>query len=299
MNRKSEIGIGHLSAGQKRTAAATHNLVGRFSKWKVNTMTNISNKLAPAQVVAKLNGLATDRATWENGAFKQSNDELYALLNRCFTLMEQMKGNTKLIKELNALLGAKKIVFNDGTSLATKIARFVFNGNNKRITGYARVLRVAGEEKAEKESFAKFIQRKGGVEEVRKQNAAGTLTQAEQAKQNVRTADCYFAKSRALTADISCSEATMHPDQGAEHGYTAALVRKNKNGTLSIVFGCNKASVVKVLLAEGGKFANKQIAAVTNAASRANTRKVRTQSVKQAAATVLGQKRSVNLKIAA
>jgi hypothetical protein len=65
VNRKSEIGIGHLSAGQKRTAAATHNLVGLFSKWKVNTMTNISNKLAPAQVVAKLNGLATDRATWE------------------------------------------------------------------------------------------------------------------------------------------------------------------------------------------------------------------------------------------
>lgn len=262
-------------------------------------MANISNKLAPAQVVAKLNGLATDRAAWENGTFKQSNDELYALLSRCFTLMEQMKGNTKLIKELNELLDAKKIVFNDGTSLATKIARFVFNGNNKRITGYARVLRVAAEEKAEKESFSKFIQRKGGVEEVRKQKIAGTLTQAEQAKENIRTADCYFAKSRALAADISCSDAMMHPDQGAEYGYTAALIRKNKNGTLSIVFGCNKASVVKVLLAEGGKFASKQIAAATNSASRTTARKARTLAVKQTVANARNVKRSVKLKIAA
>lgn len=262
-------------------------------------MAKISNKLAPAQVVAKLNGLATDRAAWENGSYKASNDELYGLLDRCFTLMEQMKGNTKLIKELNGLLDAKKIVFNDGTSLATKIARFVFNGNNKRITGYARVLRVADEEKTAKESFAKFIQRKGGVEEVRKQKIAGTLTQAEQAKENIRTADCYFAKSRALAADISCSDATMHPDQGAEYGYTAALIRKNKNGTLSIVFGCNKASVVKVLLAEGGKFASTQIVASANAVSRTIARKTRTQSVKQAAATVRGLKRSVKLKLAA
>ncbi len=44
-------------------------------------MGNISNKLAPAQVVAKLNGLATDRAAWESGSYKASNDELYALLN--------------------------------------------------------------------------------------------------------------------------------------------------------------------------------------------------------------------------
>lgn len=262
-------------------------------------MATISNKLAPAQVVAKLNGLATDRAAWESGSYKASNDELYALLNRCFTLMEQMTGSTKLIKELNGLLTAKKIVFNDGTSLATKIARFVFNGNNKRITGYARVLRVAAAEKTEKESFAAFIKRKGGVEEVRKQKGAGVLTAAQQAKVHIKTADSYFAKSRALVADISCSDTMVHPAQGAEYDYTAALVRKNKNGTLSIVFGCNKASVVKVLLAEGGKFASTQIIAAANAASRKTARKARTQAVKQAVAKIRGQERPVKLRIAA
>lgn len=222
----------------------------------------MSNKMNKNEVVVILNGLANDRAEWENGSYKASNDELYALLDRCFTLLEQMKGQTKLIAELNDLLEAKGIAFNGGTSLATKIARFVFNcnkHNEKRITGYARVLRVAALEKKENESFAKFIARKGGVEEVRKQKVAGELTQAEQAKLNIKIAEEYFVSSDALVQDIACSAPEVHPDEESQHHFAAALVRKNGDGTLSIVYGCNKASVVKVLLAEGGKVAGEKL----------------------------------------
>ena len=48
----------------------------------------MSNKLNKNDVVVILNGLAQDRAAWENGAYKASNEELYALLDRCFTLLE-------------------------------------------------------------------------------------------------------------------------------------------------------------------------------------------------------------------
>lgn len=219
----------------------------------------MSNKLNKNEVVVILNGLANDRAEWENGSYKASNEELYALLDRCFTLLEQMKGQTKLISELNDLLIEKNITFNDGTSLATKIARFVFNGNNKRITGYARVLRVAAAEKKENETFANFVARKGGVEEVRKQKVAGELTQAEQAKLNIKIAEEYFVSSDALVQDIACSAPEVHPDAESQHHFAAALVRKNGDGTLSIVYGCNKASVVKVLLAEGGKVAGEKL----------------------------------------
>jgi len=219
-------------------------------------MTTLSNKLVPAQVVAQLNDLANAHTDWENGTYKASNTELYALLDRCFTLMEQMNGTTKLIKELNALLVAKGIVFNDGTSLATKIARFVFNGNSKRITGYARVLRVAAAEKPESQSFSAFVEGKGGIEELRKQKVAGVLTPAEQAKLNIQIAETYFVSSQALVQDIACTSPELHPDSEAQHHFAAALVRKNADGTLSIVYGCNKAAIVKVLLAEGGKVAD-------------------------------------------
>lgn len=218
-------------------------------------MATISNKLNKNEVVARLNGLAQDRVAWENGSYKASNDELYGLLDRCFSLLEQMKGQRKLIKELNELLAEKSIVFNEGTSLATKIARFVFNGNTKRITGYAKVLRVAAEEKAESESFAAFIKRKNGVEEVRKQKVAGALTKAEQAKLNIKVAESYFVSSDALVQDIACSAPEVFPNAEAGHQFSAALLRHNGDGTLSIVYGCNKATIVKVLLTEGGKVA--------------------------------------------
>lgn len=239
----------------------------------------MSNKLVPADVVARLNGLAQDRAVWENGSYKASSEELYGLLDRCFTLLEQMKGQTKLISELNDLLIAEGITFNDGTSLATKVARFVFNGNSKRITGYARVLRVAAAEKTENESFATFIKRKGGVEEVRKQKVAGELTASEQAKLSIKTAETYFVSSEALVQDIACSAPEVHPDNEAGLRFAAALVRKNDDGTLSIVYGCNKASVVKILLAEGGKVAGTKIIANETAAQRKQARAARDEAL--------------------
>lgn len=224
-------------------------------------MATISNTLVAADVVARLNDLAQDRAAWENGAYKASNEELYTLLDRCFTLMEQMKARTKLIAELNALLVEKGIVFNDGTSLATKVARFVFNGNSKRITGYAKVLRVAAAEKKENESFANFVKGKGGVEEVRKQAVAGTLTQAEQAKANIEIAKAYYVSAESLVQDFACSAADVLPHAEAGHHFSAALLRHNGDGTFSIVYGCNKATVVKVLLSEGGKIAGEALKA--------------------------------------
>ncbi len=247
-------------------------------------MTTLSNKLAPAQVVAQLNDLANAHTDWENGTYKASNTELYALLDRCFTLMAQMKGTTKLIKELNALLVAKGIVFNDGTSLATKIARFVFNGNSKRITGYARVLRIAAAEKTENESFAAFIQRNHGVEEVRKQKVAGVLTPAEQAKLNIQIAETYFVSSQALVQDIACSAPEVHPDDEAGYRFAAALVRKNDDGTLSIVYGCNKASVVKMMLAEGGRVAADKLKVKAESDLRRQNRKVRDDALSKLAA---------------
>lgn len=216
-------------------------------------MANIANTLNTNEVADRLNALAQDRAAWENNAYKASNEDLYMLLDRCFTLIGQMKDQRHLIAELNAQLEAKKIVFNKGTSLTTKVTRFVFNGSGKRITGYARVLRVAFQEKGEKESFAAFIKRKGGIEEVRKQKNEGTISRAEQTLKNIQVAEAHFVSADALVQDIACSAPSVQPNGETEHYFSAALIRKNDDGSLSIVYGCNKDTVVRLLLSEGGK----------------------------------------------
>lgn len=216
-------------------------------------MANIVNTLNTNEVAGRLKALAEDRAAWENGTYKASSEELYMLLDRCFTLIGQMRDQRHLINELNAQLEAKKIVFNKGTSLTTKVTRFVFNGACKRITGYARVLRIANKEKRENESFSAFIKRKGGIEEVRKQKVEGAISRAEQTLQNIQVGETHFATSDALVQDIACSAPSVQPNGETEHYFSAALIRKNDDGSLSIVYGCNKDSVVRLLLSEGGR----------------------------------------------
>jgi hypothetical protein len=242
-------------------------------------MNNISNKLTTTQLGERLDALSVARHSWENGAYKKSNEELYNLLDQCFSLLGQLKGQRKLINELNTLLRLRNIAFNEGTALATKVVRYVFGDCGRRAYGYARVLTVAAAEKTEKESFAAFIARKGGIEEVRKQKVAGALSKAEQANQNVIVAEGYFATAQSLVSDFACAAPDVHPDMAAAHQFTAALLRKNDDGTFSIVYGCNKAAVVKLLLVEGGKVARDHIVEQATAEQRKNKRKARDEAV--------------------
>lgn len=222
-------------------------------------MTYISNKLSAELIAFELSKLSKARDEWENGAFKASNEQLYGLLEKAFFLLEQASGRPSVIKQINRLLDERKLVYNNGTSLATKVARIVFNGDDKRITGYARVLRIALSEKKSSETFAAFIKRKGGIEEVRKQQAAGMISKAEQAKKHIEIAEQFYVSSEALVQQIECSAPELHPDAEAQNRFVVALARKNADGTLSIVYGCNKASVVKMVLVEGGKAADDKL----------------------------------------
>lgn len=222
-------------------------------------MTYISNSLTKKNVGPVLDELCIKRGLWENGTYAQSNTELYSILDACFTLFQEAKGKRSLIKEINNLLTVGGIVYNDGTSLATKVVRYVFGSDSKRVFSYARVLIVADLEKTEKESFVGFITRKGGVEEIRKQ-PDGEVTKAEQMKQTVEIAEQYFISAEALISDFACASPQVHPDAEADHQFTAALLRKNDDGSFSMVFGSNKKTVVKVLLAEGGVVAKPLIA---------------------------------------
>lgn len=239
----------------------------------------MSNTLNTNEVVDRLNNLARDRANWENGSYKKSNEDLYGILERCFTLLGQMKGQRKLINELNGLLRQQNIVFNSGTALATKVVRFVFGDCGKRAYDYARVLTVAEAEKKENEGFAAFIARKGGIEQIRREQVAGTVSKADQAKQNVIVAEGYFATAQSLVSDFACSAPEVHPGVEASHQFSAALLRKNDDGKFSIVYGCNKASVVKLLLAEGGKVASEKIVANATVEQRKSKRKARDKAV--------------------
>jgi hypothetical protein len=246
-------------------------------------MASTSNKMSNDQVQSKLVEIESDRKKWEFGSYKNSNEELYGLLGKCASLMSEMSGSRALIKPLNEMLTLRGIKYNDGTSLATKIVRFAFGDCGKRAYTYARVLTVAASEKTEKESFAAFVARKGGIEALRKAPKPGEPTKAELAKKSAAVAETYFADSDALVSNIACSAPDVHPHSEASHQFSAALLRKDDDGTFSIVYGCNRATVVKLLLAEGGKVADSSNAARAAADQRKQKRNAREKALKAAA----------------
>lgn len=216
-------------------------------------MATKTNKLTAALIKQKLNALYEARAVWENGVYKTSNDELYNLLDKCLVLFKELTGERSLIKELNELLEARGAKLTNGTSLATKIVRYVFDGcSAERSYTYARVLTVANAEKDEKVSMRAFVTSRNGVEAIRKAPKDGSLSAAQQAKNNVDHAERHYANAKALVPSFTSNDAGLHPNTEAANDFAVALVR-NKDGSLSIVFGTNNKALVGVVLAEAGK----------------------------------------------
>ncbi len=216
-------------------------------------MTNIKNGMTAAQVTAALNALYNDRESWETGSYKQSNDALYNLLDKCLGLLVQIRANRKLIGSLNELLSVRNLTFNSGTSLNTKIIRFVFGDCGKRAFTYASVLSVAAQEKRENESMHSFISNRGGIEAVRRVTKPGFLSKANTSKSQAQAAETFFATSPPLSANFSSTDAALKPSASASHTFVSALIRENGDGTHSIVFACDNERIVKLLMAEAGK----------------------------------------------
>jgi hypothetical protein len=217
-------------------------------------MATKTNKLTAALIKQKLNSLYEARVVWENGVYKTSNEELYNLLDKCLVLFKELTGERSLIKELNELLEARGAKLTNGTSLATKIVRYVFDGcSAERSYTYARVLTVAAAEKDDKVSMRAFVTSRNGVEAIRKAPKDGSLSAAQKTKSNAEFGEKHYSDAKPLVPSFTSSNAGLHPNAEAANDFAVALVRKNKDGSLSIVFGTNNKALVGVVLAEAGK----------------------------------------------
>lgn len=218
---------------------------------KTNKEINILN-----HVTATAQELSSKRETWENGAFKKSNEELYALLSECLDFYEELRGKKTKCRALNVFLKDNSIKFNEGSSLETRIVRAVFNSSfQKRAYGYARVIKVASEEKKQSETMSDFITSRGGIEEIRRTNRKGE-TPAEVRKQNIRYAKEVFEQRKPLVKPFSNSESQIEIDEGAEHNLFVGLMRLEDNGNYSLVYETAASSVVNSALAQAGKDVN-------------------------------------------
>lgn len=203
-----------------------------------------------AAISAQLTSLSNKRSMWEAGSYKQSNDELYDILNGCYTLLLQLRGKTKLRKRLNAALEATGFPVQSNTSLELKVVRAVFGTNGNRAYGYVRVLQVAAE-MPHGMTLPEFIEDRGGIEEIRRTPKSG-ITSADKAKQQRELAEQVLSDTTDVSGFVKLDD-SLQPAKDSAFDFSVALIRKDKNGEGSIVFGSGKESLVKAILTEAGK----------------------------------------------
>jgi hypothetical protein len=216
----------------------------------------MSNTITITEALNTLDELEAAREAWESGSLLKSNTDLYAILETCFTLHQQIsgmsEGKRKLIKAINQRLSDMGMNPDKIGDLAGKIVRCTFKDTGKRSTSYARVLKFALADKPVNQTMATYITNMGGIEEIRRTPKPGALTPSEVKAKLVETAEAELVSAEPLIGKIKLVDA-LQPANDSEFDFCAALVRKNADGTGAIVYGSTTTSIVKTLLAEAAK----------------------------------------------
>lgn len=135
------------------------------------------------------------------------------------------------------------------TSIELKVIRFVCGElKQKRENSYARVLRVAFAENLHEKNvcFVDWLVAAGGVDEVRRSGGKERTDYSELARKAYATS--------ASISDVAPALINLaRESEQADTGFCVAIVRKNVDGTFSIVTTVDNASLTKQALARAGK----------------------------------------------
>lgn len=218
-------------------------------------MTNVTQNtnVAPS-LTSVIDEMIENRIKWQNGTYAASNAELYAILGNCLELFNKAKdAKTGLAKAITEQLEERGIGYNSSTSLALKIIRLVFVGPNmeqtiaSRAFSYARVLKVASDAGQTGDTLETFITDNHGIDELRRANKEG-LSEADKAKQNKDYAETVLSDANGIMQIEMKDE--LQPADGEQ--FSLALIRKNTDGTGTIVFGTDKLVPIKTVLTLAG-----------------------------------------------
>ena len=219
-------------------------------------MTKTKLLFTNSEFAAAIDEVVEQRIQWEKGTFAAANAELYSILGHCLDLFRALKKHMGAGKAVNALLDERGITYNSATSLELKLVRLVFASADtatrihNRLFTYARVIRVAADAKQTGETLAKFITDNHGIDEIRRASK-DRVSAAE--KQKALAERAYFhliePSEDDSFVDFDLPDA-LQPADGEQ--FSLALVRKNANGTGSIVYGTNNSAAVRAVLSIAG-----------------------------------------------
>lgn len=205
----------------------------------------------------RIEALAVEREVWETSVYARSNEQLYALIQKCYGLYLELTTGADVGAKKGSFrdyINTKGYVFKDSTPLTAKIIRCVFGDKDRRrLCNYHTVLRRAASAQWLLEEVPAKIAEFGGVQEISLGKPAGSLTpkqKAEQARQVVLSTVLATAASDKLAAQNNPEKAgepaVAVVTQQADGTYTIHCVVHGDtlvNTALAGYFGANKAQL--------------------------------------------------------
>jgi hypothetical protein len=201
----------------------------------------------PAAARARVLELVAARKAWEVGAYVASNNELYAILGKCYAFYFDLRGNDKDSKaaraELDDLMCKTGYSFKQDTHMLNKLVKFVFGSvDRRRVSTYALVLRTALADEIKVDGIPAFIADGGGVEQIRRRKSGTAMSpkqKAELGKQTVSANNLAVISSPALLALAG---------DASEGDDLVAVVTMQADGSFVVRALVNNKSVVSAAL---------------------------------------------------
>ena len=225
--------------------------------------------------------LISEREVWERTVLRTCNQQLYELLSKCYALYFEMVGKTAeavaMRTALNSVIQAKSYRFTQGTHTLTKIVKCVFGVDRRRVSAYSLVLREALKQDLKSIDIPNFIERNGGVEEVRRSKSTTATTpkqKAEMGKQAIGNQEL---------AVVSSDKIAEHIDIAKADNDMVAIVTQQADGRLVVRALVNSQTVLNAALAAVYS-ENKTVVQNDNKnTAAANDDKLREEAIKAAA----------------
>jgi len=150
---------------EKVVSHATSDLANKVSQ-------NTQNEIG-----AVVDSLIAERKHWEANEFASSNQRKYQILQNCYIFYKSIAGvsgeKLALKRAFNKYCEERGFNFKDSTHLMYKVVACVFGEQNKRrISSYAKALRIANEKRIGSLDIPTFLTEAGGIEEIRRESKA-------------------------------------------------------------------------------------------------------------------------------
>ena len=178
---------------------------------KGKSMTKMTNIKATtlAAFQKRVNTLFAEREEWQTTLYATANQNLYKLLGDIYTVYLEAKDgndvNADKYKWLLEEVKSRNIPTTKAPTFIQLVTKYVFSDSDtdsRRVNSYARVLSCAAQEGVGTgNAIARYIEERGGIEEIRAALSKNTKTPKQRAAEGRE-----LANAAANIAEIACEE---------------------------------------------------------------------------------------------